>query len=167
MINMATNLRVNSDSYKWTWTLHSFESTRTNKHGLVLVLVYLWMGPYTVTRKWVGSSVHVCSNAWTAAVTLAEPTHPSVRRQPTDHSHTLHSTHERRSHVQTNARPRTSTHRRMTQRGDQYTHTNYLQWGRKRTDFSANIRTAMLTYKQVQSTIQLVRSERWLLISLT
>jgi len=51
---MTTNLRVNSDSCKSTWTLHlydlhEFESmaTRTNEHGLVLVLVlvYVWIGP--------------------------------------------------------------------------------------------------------------------------
>jgi len=48
---MATNLRVNSDSCKSAWTLHSFEATRTNEHGLGLVLVqsyscrYVWTWP--------------------------------------------------------------------------------------------------------------------------
>jgi len=44
---MATNLRVNSDSYKSTWTLHSnelyeYESMATRTNGLRLV--YVWMG---------------------------------------------------------------------------------------------------------------------------
>jgi len=51
---MANNLRVNSDSYKSTWTHHSYElheceslATWTYEHGLGLVLipVYVWMRP--------------------------------------------------------------------------------------------------------------------------
>jgi len=54
---MATNLQVNSDSCKSTWKLHSSElhkyeslATRTNEHGLGLVLILMFALEFAFKR---------------------------------------------------------------------------------------------------------------------